>query len=372
MEIVDVLKFFGVSGVQSYKLFGSGNINTTYLVTAKDKRYLLQKMNRTAIPDIYGALNNIKIVTSHLSRKGERTLELVKTVNGEHSFEDSDGYVWRMYPFIENSISYDLTNDPKKIKEIAFAFGKFDSGLRDLDPSKLVVSDPLFHNTRDKYELLESAIQEDSVGRVKSAEKTITYCRSLISKALSMGIDLFAVVKAKEKGELPIRVVHNDTKLNNCLLSKTTGKYLAVIDLDTCMPSTILNDYGDGVRANTNATIEEEKDLKKVKIDLKKFEAFTTGFLDGFGAVNLTETEKNLLLTSCIAITFELGTRFLRDYLEGDRFFRIRSDDSKFNLQRANVQFKLMDDMLNHQSEMDKIIRNSLQVCDYSTNSSLI
>lgn len=369
MEIIDVLKFFGIDGVKSYKLFGTGNINTTYLVTTKGGRYLLQKMNATALPDIYGALKNIEVVTNHLSRKGERTLKLMPTITGKNSFEDSDGYVYRMYPFIENSVSYDITGDPNKIREIAFAFGKFDGGLKDLDPKKLVISDPGFHNTKEMYNLLEKAIEDDPVGRVKSATDTITVARGLISKALSCGIDVFGVVKAKERGQLPLRVVHNDTKLNNCLLSKDSGKYLAVIDLDTCMPSTILNDYGDGVRANTNATIEEETDLRKVKLDMKKFKAFTEGFLDGFGAVNLNNTEKKLLLTSCIAITFELGTRFLRDYLEGDRFFRIRSDNAKFNLMRANVQFKFMDDMLLHIKEMEKIINDSLQICDYNTKS---
>jgi hypothetical protein len=206
------------------------------------------------------------------------------------------------------------------------------------------------------------------MGRAKKATETIGWCRGLISKALAIGVDLFAVSKAKKNGELPIRVVHNDTKLNNVLLSKHTKKYLAVVDLDTCMPGTILNDFGDGIRSNANATTETEENLDKVRVDMKKFEAFTEGFLNGFGAINLEPIEQELLVTSCLAITFELGTRFLKDYLDGDIFFKVISSDKNFNLHRANVQFKLLEDMIEKYKEMQYIVSEKLQICNECTN----
>lgn len=362
MNVKDILKIYGIEGFTSAKTFGSGNINETYKVVAGDKSFLVQKMNGNALPDIYGALGNIECVTKHLLRKGENSLELLITKTNENHFIDGDGFVWRVYPFIENSYSVDVTDNCQVIEQIAFAFGRFDSLLRDLNPRKLSISDPYFHDTIQKYHDLEESISKDIKGRVKKANDTIAWCRGLISKALAIGVDLFAVSKAKKNGELPIRVVHNDTKLNNVLLSKETNKYLAVVDLDTCMPGTILNDFGDGVRSNANATTETEENLDRVRVDMKKFEAFTEGFLKGFGSINLDKLEQELLATSCLSITFELGTRFLKDYLDGDVFFKIISSNENFNLHRAKVQFKLLEDMIDKYKEMQYVIGEKLRL----------
>ncbi|MBP3630390.1 MAG: aminoglycoside phosphotransferase family protein [Clostridia bacterium] len=348
-------KFVG-KGVKSISPLGKGNINYTYKVICEDGReYLLQKLNGNALPNIDACLHNIDVISEHIKAKGEVSLSLIKTSDGEVSYKDKEGFVWRLYPFFSGSVSVDETDDLELIEEIARGFGRFDNLLVDLDVKNVQVSDDNFHNTRQKYELLMKSIVEDSQNRVVEAIDEIEWTKRLVESCNDItGIEIFKLSDELFGGELAKQVVHNDTKLNNVLLN-AVNKVLCVVDLDTAMPGTILNDFADGVRFACNSASEEEYDISKVSFDLVKFEAFTKGFFDGY-QIKLSKREKELLAIAPISIAFELGCRFFADFLNGDVFFRIVSEDKKFNLVRARVQFKLCENMLDNFESMKNIV----------------
>ncbi len=356
IRLVEVFNRFVGENVKSVSPLGKGNINYTYKVVCEGgKEYLLQRLNGNALPNIDACLHNIDVISNHIKAMGEVSLSLIKTKDGEVSYKDNNGFVWRLYPFFSGSFSVDETDDLELIEEIARGFGHFDNLLVDLDVKNVQVSDDNFHNARQKYELLMKAIVDDSQNRVVEAIDEIEWAKRLIESCKNKtGIEIFKLSDELFGGRLNKQVVHNDTKLNNALLDMN-NKVLCVVDLDTAMPGTILNDFADGVRFACNSVCEEEYDISKVKFDLAKFEAFTKGFFGGI-ARKLDNLEKELVFVAPIAIAFELGCRFFADFLNGDVFFRIVSDDKNFNLVRARVQYKLCESMLENFKEMQTII----------------
>jgi len=362
---------FGID-VVAKKDIVKGLINNTCLVTAKNgKRYILQEINSNIFKNVDQLMNNIERVTDHIRRKNvmERsemsTLNIVKAGDKNYAtIEDEIGkpHYYRMYEYIDNASSFDQANE-ELLYQAGVGFGDFQRQLADFPAEELYETIPDFHNTKARYQQFIDAykggeiLHKDPNGMFK-ARKEIKYALDNQSYA---GI----IVDALESKKIPTRVVHNDTKLNNVMLDNNTQKPVCVIDLDTIMPGSLLYDYGDAIRYGANNGLEDDLDLDNVKLDMGKFKAFTDGFLKKT-AQSLTTEELNLMSFAPIVLTYELGLRFLTDYLNGDKYFRCDSSRPDHNLERARAQFKLMDDMLKHLPEMKNIIDES-----YKSNISL-
>ncbi|MBE6546298.1 MAG: aminoglycoside phosphotransferase family protein [Ruminococcaceae bacterium] len=334
--------------------YGSGHINDTFLVVT-DKRYILQRMNTTVFPHPEEMMENIHGVTGHIRQKAVKrgedtsrvTLTVVPTKDGACCFEDSIGSWWRVYEFVEGTVARDVVESAEDFTICAEAFGKFQQDLADYPAEKLHETIVNFHNTPWRFENLKKAVEKDVCGRRAEVEQEISF---------AMEREGFArmLEEAHAAGSLPLRVTHNDTKLNNILFDATTGAAVCVIDLDTVMPGYSVNDFGDSIRFGANTAVEDETDLSKVSLDLALFEAYAKGFLKGCGG-RLTDTELELLPVGAMMMTFECGMRFLTDYLEGDTYFKIHRP--KHNLDRCRNQFALVADMERKLPEMQAIIQ---------------
>lgn len=330
--------------------YGNGHINDTFLLCTKAPgqegrrgRYILQRMNTHVFADPEGLMKNISGVTAYLREQIQKsggdadreTLTLVKTRQGQDYYVDSLGSWWRMYLFITDATGYDVAENQEDFYQSGKAFGHFQRLLDQYPVEKLVETIPDFHNTPKRLEALSRAARADVKGRAKGVERELAFVmdrREEISK----------VMDALRQGEIPYRVTHNDTKLNNVLLDDHTRRALCVIDLDTVMPGTAVFDFGDSIRFGANTAAEDELDLAKVSLSLPLFKAYTQGFLEGC-ANRLTDGEIRMLPWGAKLMTLECGMRFLTDYLEGDRYFRIHRPEH--NLDRARVQFALAADM---------------------------
>ena len=347
-----IAAFSQIGEVRSIKPWGNGHINDTFLLCTDDKKYILQRINDTVFCEPYKMMENIDKVTSHIMKKAadpERaTLTVVKTNKGELLFKDSAKAYWRMYDFLENTVSRDRVESANDFYVCAKAFGRFQNFLSDFPAEELyeVIKD--FHNTLKRFENLALAVEKDVVGRVKLAMAEIDFAteRREFCKILE---------NARLDGRLPTRVTHNDTKLNNILFDANDGHAVAVVDLDTVMPGYSVNDFGDAVRFGANTAAEDETDLSKVSLDLDLFSAFAKGFIEGCEG-RLTDTEISLLPVGAMMMTLECGIRFLTDYLEGDVYFKIHRNGH--NLDRARNQFALFADMEQKREKMDTIIRD--------------
>lgn len=340
----------------SCKPFGNGLINRTYLVeTESGSRYILQKLSQEAFKDVPALMENISKVTEYLEEKARRegtaahVISPVKAKDG-NTYVYDNGY-YRVTPFAENSISLEEPETDRDFYECAVAFGTFISELEDYPASTLHETIPNFHNTPDRYrifhEKLEAAKADEALkDRVQEASELIAFA---LDREKAAG----RLQSMRETGELPTRVTHNDTKLNNVLLHADTRKLMYVIDLDTVMPGLSLYDYGDCVRFGASTGAEDEKDLSKVGLDLHLFEVFTEGFISA--CKGLTEKEIEMLPAGAITITLELGVRFLTDYLDGDKYFATKYPGQ--NLDRCRCQFALVKDMENKLEEMNEIVR---------------
>lgn len=342
----------------SHEKYGSGHINDTFLAVykkdGKQIRYILQRMNHLIFKKPEELIENIVGVTSFLkevilSNHGDvnrETLNVIKTKDGKNFFVDSIGSYWRAYLFVEDTFSLDKVEKPEHFYQSAVSFGHFQSLLSGYNADLLHETIPNFHNTPNRFEIFKEAIKKDVKGRVKEAEKEIRFCTEREQ-------DMKTCVQLLKKGELPLRVTHNDTKLNNILIDKKTGAGICVIDLDTVMPGLSINDFGDSIRFGANTAEEDERDLSKVSIDLSLFELYTKGFLEGCNG-KLTKKEIELLPVGAKIMTLECGMRFLTDYLEGDIYFNIHRE--KHNLDRCRCQFALVLDMENKWEEMNRIV----------------
>lgn len=364
--INDVVSNFQFEGeLISCKKFGSGHINETYIAEYRFyddriQRYVIQKINNTVFKDIDKLMDNVFSVTSYLQNIIEKnggdpdreTLHYIKTKDNKKYYISSDGSCYRAYIFVKDSVSHDHVDSAEIFKSSGIAFGRFQKLLADFKADTLNETIPNFHNTKWRYENeFLKAVNDDLLKRK-------TECQSEIDFVVKRKDDACVLVDLIEKGKLPLRVTHNDTKLNNVMFDKKTNECVCVIDLDTVMPGLALYDFGDSIRFGANTAAEDEKDLSKVSLDLEYFKAYAEGFLSEAGdALNKCEVE-NLAFAAKI-MTFECGMRFLTDYLNGDTYFRI--EYPSHNLDRARNQFKLVYDIECKMDEMEKIITDIVE-----------
>ncbi len=339
--------------------YGNGHINDTYLLVCEDggteKKYILQRMNRSIFKNPAALMENVANVTAYLRRliseKGgdpdRETLQVVKTKSGENYLEDNYHNCWRVFPFIDHTFCLEKVENAGDFYDCAVAFGNFQQQLASYPAHTLHETIPLFHHTPSRFRDFKKAVDEDSMGRASMVQEEINF-------ALSREPDTRVLTDLLEKGELPLRVTHNDTKLNNILFDVSTRKALCIIDLDTVMPGLSLYDFGDSIRTGASTGAEDEPDLSKVELDLSLFETFTKGFLKGCGG-SLTPLEIKLLPMGAKLMTYECGIRFLADFLVGDTYFKIHRENQ--NLDRARTQFKLVADMEKKWEDMEEIIR---------------
>ena len=338
-----------------YETIQMGNVNQTYKVNfllsdGRPKSFLVQNVNTYAFRDPVGLMENIDKVTEHIRGKcpGQLCLHFHHTYDRKTYVEDGDNF-WRMTNFIP-SVTYNSVQDPQIVRNAGKAFGEFQNQLADFDITALHETIPGFHNTRRRYEMFRQAVAEDKAGRARQVRREIEYLLSVEDLACTL-TDL------NLQGKLPLRVTHNDTKINNVLFSPEDNRALVVIDLDTVMPGLMGHDFGDAIRFAANEVEEDCPDAEKAKVDLEVFRAFSEGFLE-MTAGTMTDTEADTLAISCFCLTAELAVRFLDDYLRGDPYFKINSPDH--NLVRTRCQIALCRDMLAKREKMEDIIRQCL------------
>ena len=340
--------------------YGSGHINDTFLMTLREDdetegRVILQRMNKSIFTKPVELMENIMGVTSFLRERiienggdpDRETLNVIPTKDGKPYFIDSEGEYWRCYKFIEDATSYDQVENPEDFYESAVAFGNFQRLLADYPAATLHETIKGFHDTKARFEVFKKAVADDVCGRAASVKDEIDFYLSHADVANVFG-DLL------EKGELPLRVTHNDTKLNNIMIDNETHKGICVIDLDTVMPGLAMNDFGDSIRFGASTAAEDEKDLDKVWCDMDLFDVYTKGFIEGC-AGRLTEKEIELLPMGAKVMTFECGMRFLTDHLQGDTYFKIHRENH--NLDRARTHMKLVQDMEAKWDIMNEIVK---------------
>ena len=326
--------------------YGSGHINDTYKVDVQSdrgpSRYVLQRINHKVFLRPDELMANVERVCAHayakLEQAGEpdaerRTLRLIPTRQSKAWHIDAAGNRWRCYHFIEGATGHDVVRSPEQAYAAAHSFGAFQSLLADLPGGRLHETIPDFHHTPSRFARFQQALAQDAHGRAAAAVPEIAF-------ALARAHEVSVVIDALRDGTLPERVTHNDTKLNNVLLDDITQEGVCVIDLDTVMPGSVLYDFGDLVRTSTSPAAEDETDLAKVRMQLPMFAALVKGYLESTRGF-LTPKEKELLPFAGKLITFEIGLRFLTDWLEGDTYFKIKRPTH--NLDRARTQFKLVE-----------------------------
>ena len=339
--------------------YGSGHINDTYLLTFEIAemgtiKVILQRMNKNIFTKPIELMENILNVTSYLRKKiienggnpDRETLNVIRTVDDMPYFVDSEGEYWRSYKFITDATSYDQVESPEDFYQSAVAFGNFQRLLAEYPAETLHETIEGFHDTKARFQVFKKAVEDDVCGRAASVQKEIQFV--LEHEHLA---NVFADLL--EKKEIPLRVTHNDTKLNNIMIDNKTRKGICVIDLDTVMPGLAMNDFGDSIRFGASSATEDEQDLSKVSCDMELFDLYAKGFIEGCGG-KLTEKEIDLMPTGAMVMTFECGMRFLTDYLQGDTYFKIHRENH--NLDRCRTQFKLVKDMEAKWDTMREII----------------
>lgn len=358
-QILEVCSRFGIGGeYRSYKVIENGHINCTYQVfffrDGELKDYIVQRVNTYVFKDPVGMMDNIAAVTEHIRAKIKATgvtakrnvLHYSHTEDGKYYTVLDDGGFWRCCRYIDGSVSFTQTDDLRIIEESGKAFGKFQTYLADFPVNELNIVIPHFHNTVNRYRDLDKAIAADQAGRLDEVQDVIAGYKELEELATQP-------YRQQRAGILPLRVTHNDTKTSNVLFDEGSHEYLSVIDLDTVMPGLLAFDFGDAIRVAASTVDEDEKDLSKVAVDLAKYEAFTRGFMQGIGDM-LTEAEKNSLAYGALAMTAECGVRFLTDYIDGDKYFRVHYPDQ--NLARAKCHLALTRDMQKKLPQMQAIV----------------
>lgn len=340
----------------SYESIQVGIVNRTYKVNFRlddgtEKSFLVQNVNTYAFRNPVGLMNNIDLVTEHIRAKcpNKLSLHFHHTQDRKTYWLDGSNF-WRVMNYIP-SVTYSASSDPRILCNAGRAFGEFQTQLADFDIRLLVETIPGFHNTRGRYESLDEAIAQDAAGRVSGVGEEIAYIQSIRDQACLL-TDL------GREGKLPLRVTHNDTKINNVLFDAETNEPLVVIDLDTVMPGLMGHDFGDAIRFAANHVAEDSPDYHRVGIDLEVFQAFARGFLEKTRNT-MTPLELDTLADSCVCLTAELVVRFLDDYLRGDLYFK--TGYPEHNLVRTRNQIALCRDMIAHLDEMRAIIRRCAQ-----------
>ena len=355
---------FSLDGIfTGYEKINNGHVNSTFTLifeeNGKSKKYVLQKVNTEAFKKPQELMANIVAVTSHIRKKNEEmnipwadrgTLTFLPCKDGKYFFFDEKNQCWRLYDFIDDVYTCNAIEDEQVFCNAGVAFGDFQKILSDFDGSTLFETIEKFHNTVSRFENLKKAIEENRSGRLDTVKDEIEF-------ALSHETETHILVDLIDEGKLPLRVTHNDTKLNNILFDNVSNKGICIIDLDTVMPGLSLYDFGDSIRFGANTAAEDEKDVSKVSLNLELYEAYVKGYLSSAKDA-LTDLEKELLPFGAKLMTYECGIRFLTDYLNGDVYFHTDYDDH--NLVRTRTQFALVADM---EKKMDKMLEITKKYC---------
>lgn len=358
-QILEVCRRFALQGeYRGFEMINSGHINSTYRVdffrNGEIKDYIVQKINTYVFQDPIAMMENISAVTEYIRARIKATgisakrkvLHYSKTVYGTYYTVLEDGSFWRCCRYIDDSVSFLHSDDLHIIEESGKAFGVFQMHLADYPVKDLHIVIPHFHNTINRFELLQEAVEKNEAGRLDAVRDVVAAYQQLEELATKP-------YRLQREGVLPLRVTHNDTKTSNILFDANTHEYLSVIDLDTVMPGLVTFDFGDAIRIAASTAAEDERDVSKVALDFAKYEAFTRGFVGAVGNM-LTADEKRTLALGALAMTAECGARFLTDYLNGDKYFRIHYEDH--NLVRAKCQLALAQDMASKVDEMQAIV----------------
>ncbi len=362
-QLQDISKKFQIYGeILHAETLKIGHINETYTATYDQGgtrvRYIHQKINRNVFKNPVGVMKNVMRVTTHIRKKLEarnvrdltrRSLVVIPTRDGQSFYENGGNEVWRTFVFVEGVETYEAVQTPFQAYQAGRAFGEFQHHLVDLPGERLLETIPNFHHTRKRFMALQQAIQKDHYNRAQEAKPEIDF-------ALRHEAIVDVILNAMAKGKIPERITHNDTKFNNVMLDVLTGEAMCIVDLDTVMPGCALYDFGDMVRTTTSPTLEDELDLSKVKMQMPMFKKLAEGYLSTAGQF-LTRAEKSHIAFSGKLITFEIGIRFLTDYLSGDHYFRIHRP--AHNLDRCRTQFKLVESIERQEAAMQKYV-NSL------------
>ncbi len=342
--------FFQLEGtVTDISPYGEGHINDTRLVITDKKRYIMQQMNIDVFPDSDGLMRNICAVTEHLRQKGIETLTVVPTKTGEPYYKGE--CCFRVYAFIEDTETLQKVPNKEIFRNSGRAFGEFQNYLADFNASQLVEVIPHFHDTPRRFEAFVKALQADKFGRAKECKEEIDF---LLARAHTYSV----ITDGIKDGSIPLRVTHNDTKLNNVLMDANTHQARAVIDLDTVMSGSMLFDFGDSIRFGASTAAEDEKDLNKVHFSIEYFKAYAEGYCDAVRD-SITQREKELLAYGAYMMTVECGMRFLTDYLSGDTYFATKYEGH--NLVRCRTQLRLADEMEKRMGEMTAIVAEILK-----------
>lgn len=336
-----------------------GHINETYTATYDQGgtrvRYIHQKINRNVFKNPIGVMKNVMRVTTHIRKKQEvlnirdvtrRSLIVIPTRDGKSFYQNGDKEVWRTFVFVEGVETYEAVQTPEQAFQAGQAFGGFQNLLVDLPGERLFESIPDFHNTRKRFTALQQAVEKDRYNRAKDARPEIEF-------ALKREPIVDVILSAMAKSKIPERITHNDTKFNNVMMDVLTGEAMCIVDLDTVMPGCALYDFGDMVRTTTSPTLEDEPDLSKVTMQMPMFKKLAQGYLSTAGSF-LNKHERSLIAFSGKLITFEIGIRFLTDYLSGDSYFRIHRP--AHNLDRCRTQFKLVESIEKQEATMQKFV----------------
>ena len=353
-KLLEVSRLFRIEyEYLGYETIQMGNVNRTYKVNfmlpeGKPKSFLVQNVNTYAFRNPVGLMENIDKVTEHIRAKkpGQLALHFHHTADRKTYVEDGANF-WRMTNYVP-SVTFNSVTDLDIVRNAGRAFGEFQMDLADFDITELTETIPGFHNTRQRYEKLIQSVKENKAGRADDVREEIDYLLSVQDLACKL-TDL------QQEGKLPLRVTHNDTKINNVLFHPESNSAMIVIDLDTVMPGLMGHDFGDAIRFAANFVEEDCPDYEKVGVNLEVFQAFAEGFLSKT-AKTMTQTEVDTLALSAFVLTAELATRFLADYLDGDLYFNIKSPDH--NLVRTRCQIALAKDMLKKMEQMETIVRS--------------
>lgn len=352
---INAAKQFNSDEITYIEPYGSGHINSTWLAIHKsadgtEVKNLMQKINNYVFKNPDELMDNIAGVTAFLRDKVEEdgTLTVIPTLDGKNVYLDEFNNYWRVYKFIEKATAYQQIENDNDFYTCGIAFGEFQQMLAEYPAEKLHETIPNFHNTPSRFADFKKALAEDKAGRAKDVQAEIDFVLARECKA-------DAITSKLESGEIPYRVTHNDTKLNNILIDDATGKAKCVIDLDTIMPGAAAYDFGDSIRFGASTGAEDETDLSKIEVDLHLFEVFAKGYLSTANKF-LTPTEKDSLVTGAYLMTLECGVRFLTDHLNGDVYFKIHRENH--NLDRCRTQFKLVADMEAKEAKMREIVNS--------------
>ncbi len=375
-----VEKEFLIRRIKGVSAISTGNVNSTYRIDAEGSNYILQKINRFAFKKPEEVMQNIRRVSRFLENKvlkeggnpQREVLQPVGTLDGNRYFIDDDGEYWRIYNLIEGAVTYDTIDSEEMFCKVGKAFGQFQNRLIDYNASTLHEAIPGFHNTPKRLADFKIAIVTDKVGRLNAIKGQPNHpLKKAIDYILSQEDEIRLIEVGKLSGKLPIRVTHNDTKINNVMIDEKTGEPICIIDLDTIGPDSSLVDFGDAIRSGANKAGEEPEQIEDAKLDIDLFRAYTNGYLsqtltvDNKGRINqkpergLIEAEVQLLHKAPKILTIELAMRFLEDYLNGDEYFKLKpNQQSDINLLRGLTQMHLAQDMATKEEEMKKIIES--------------